>query len=177
MSRTWVHTRMSAAFPEAFDYWEAEANGEPLPAPINWHGKGGVYRHEPVSGCCSMCRARQASARRERKRERYAGRAECRDLLQEYLEDRINEDPYPSARFVHDCNNCQPLGEYVWKENGRRYDLYVCRHRDEFGSDVVARFGHTGPDYLSAWESDEFSHPWPDDYPLQEARRRAALIP
>lgn len=47
--------------------------------------------------------------------------------------------------FPHDCEECVYLGSF------RRHDLYYCRQDTMLGGGtLVARYGHAGPEYMSA---------------------------
>jgi hypothetical protein len=67
-------------------------------------------------------------------------------------------------RFTHDCSRCIFLGRW------QHYDLYYCAQM--FGETdrlptVIARYGHSGPDYASGLA---IAHVLPQ---LAEAKRRA----
>ena len=53
--------------------------------------------------------------------------------------------------FKHDCDSCQPLGEYGYPRHespNTLFDLYYCPRCDE-GS-FIARYGNEGSEYESA---------------------------
>jgi hypothetical protein len=63
-----------------------------------------------------------------------------------------------TARFCHDCTQCQPLGRF------QEYDLYFC-NQGGFGPTVIARWGDAGHEYTSGLHSQSPA--------LQEAEVRA----
>lgn len=61
---------------------------------------------------------------------------------------------------THDCHLCTYLGEFDY--NGRRMDLYACRHTHYV--DFIARYGDEGSEYYcyewSVGSKDFSSSPW-----------------
>lgn len=80
-----------------------------------------------------------------------------------------------APNYLHDCDSCIFLGNYIWKN--REYDLYVCK-QGRLWPTVIARFSSDGPDYISGLETALLIEAKPekefdDCYPLVEAMNRA----
>jgi hypothetical protein len=58
----------------------------------------------------------------------------------------MNETGISTARYSHDCTQCQTLGRF------EEYDLYFC-DQSGFGPTVVARWGNAGQEYTSGLHS------------------------
>ena len=67
-------------------------------------------------------------------------------------------------RFAHDCDMCRFLGTFLTHE-GVDTDLYYCPNGQ---ATVVARFGNSGPEYISGMDSGHSA--------LLEARKRARAL-